>query len=1130
MFTLTLLGQVVVARHGKPISRFRSQAEIALLCYLAQTGQTHSREAVADRLWDASSTSQSLSNLRTVIARLRTHVREELLVTRKTIALRPESRQGVDSVRLQAGLRGVTTPTSRAGAMRLAATLRLYQGDFMAGFYLSNAPRFNEWVVVEQEHLRQQLFAGLQCLIAYAVEKPAPLLGIEAARQWISVDRFSERAHAHLIHLLALNNQRAAALRHYEQLIQLLEEELNLPPQPATLQLVERIREGKLVPRSSYTPALQRSRVPHNLPRELTPFVGRVQARAALVKRLLHPAYPLVTLTGEGGIGKTRLALAAARDIVASGSEHFPHGIGFVSLVELDGIGPVRDLMAAAIGEALNLSFSGEQRPADQLLTLLKSKRCLLLLDNFERLLDSEALDLIMALLQAGEGIHLLVTSRAPLDLNSEFVIRLAGLSIPDEDSPAERDLLAYDSLQLFAECAMRTGEVFHLAEHVAEVSAICRYLHGVPLAIKLAATWVGRLSPAAIVDAITSNPDFLATTRRDVPRQQRSMRAVFDYSWQLLSPRAQRALAHASIFRGGFDHAAAREVIGGAASESEQLVAHSLLELDTSGRYTLHELVREFAAEKLAQDGVTERVRARHGSYYLALLSELDHGGGQDEGRMRVVQANLDNVRRAWRWALAGPHLAAISSAWEGLSSFYMRYSLFQEGEEAFSAALKALDASARPSAKMGRIRACLQLARASHLNMLNRYTEAITLARAVCEVAGRQQDEGLLAQGRLQWGLACFRQGRFDEALIQLQAGLALARAARLAPIEATLHWRIGTTLLEKGEMVEARTALERALMIYRTLGSRADEGYILGALGWLEQRAMNFDAAQTHLVTALAIQRDLGVQHGVSTTLINLANVHELQGEFDEAYLLRLEALEILETIDDHYQRSLVTHGLGMQLSQLGDYEQAQHYYNHSIAIAQEVGDLAGVAWAQNNLGLLHNHLGDYERALTLHQEALRLAYESGSQTIEGLALSRIGQDLHGLGQFTEACGALQEALHIQQALQQRIWALESSAELAMSYLALGQTEQALALVEPLLPHLPTLSGAREPFRVYWNCYRVLAAQQDPRAHALLVASADKLWSQAARIQDPTLRHSFLQRVAVNRAILQALNGSA
>lgn len=1152
MLSLNLLGQVAITRDGVPISRFRSQAEIALLAYLAHTGQPHGRAVVADLLWDARSTGQSLSNLRTVLSRLREDAGDELIITRKTVALRPETRRNVDSARLQLELQTIGRPYSPEEAARLAAALQRYHGDFLAGFYLAGAPRFNEWVVVEQERLRQLVFSSLENLIGYALQSPNPPLGIEAARQCLAIDELNETAHARLITFLALSGRTNAALTHYDQLVKLLDTELGLVPQRSTAALMERIRKGELTAAPPHAPR-ERYAIHHNLPRELTPFVGRATERAALVERLLDPSFPLVTLTGEGGMGKTRLALAAAGDVVATdeaGAEPiFRDGVWFVPLATVDGHALAREAVAAAIGAAMRLYFHGERQPSDQLLALLQGKSCLIVLDNFEHLLAGDSPDLVIDLLRAAPGVQLLATSRAPLEMNSEYVVRLAGLPVPQDPSrPAgeigltrEPDATEYDSVRLFAERAARTGEPFHLTECAADVIAICRYLDGMPLGIELAAAGLSRMSCAEIAAGIAANIDFLATERRDVPKRQRNMRAVFNYSWDLLTPAARQALARASVFRGGFGPEAAAAVIGPTTGQMDVLVKHSLLERDASGRYAMHELLREFAAGKMAQEGNNDhaaesaenRVRERHGTYYLNLVGKVTPIGERAEVTAAAALTDIDNIRQAWRWAADGttvdgqsrPHSADLAVALDGLLIFYARRSLFREGEESFGNALAALQTDSPAAPETQWIQARLLVARATLLNTLNRYEEAVTLAKEVIDFADTHQDSLLLARGCLQWGTALYRQGHYDDALALLNRGLTAAITAGLGSIEADIRRRIGTSLLEKGAVDTARRELEQALLIYRQSGIRIGEGDVLNDLGWLEQRAMNLDVARVRLTAGIAIQRELDVQHGVTMGLINLSAVVEMLGNYDEAHALRLEALDILETIDDRYHRSLVNHGIGLQLSRLGNYDGARMYYERSIAIDREVGNAAGVAWTNNNLGLLYNHLGQYETALALHQESLQTARELGARTAEGLALSRIGQDMYGLGRLEESRAALEAAAGIQHEMHQRVWEIESNAGLANTCLDLGQKEQALALVELILPKLDdrALHGAREPFRVCWNCYRVLAAMDDIRATSVLAAACADLRHQADTIQNEALRRSYLENVPVHRFIL-------
>ena len=1010
MLALSLFGTITVTRDGNSLAQFRSQTELALLVYLAHTGQPHTREAVADLLWEARSTTQSLSNLRTALSRLRKQVGKELVVTRKTLALRPEDLQQVDSVCLQQELQAIGVPETPAEADRLKGALALYTGDFLAGFYLADAPRFNEWVVVEQERMRQQVIIGLQRLIAYAFENNDPVSGIEAARRWIAIDELSEAAHTRLIHLLALNGQPNAALRQYDKLVTLFAEEMGVAPTRETADLIARIGRGEIVPIRA-APASAPVDVPHNLPRELTPFVGRVTERDAVLTRLLDPVYPLVTLIGEGGMGKTRLALAVAREIVAEPPDAFPDGVWFVPLEGIDAPNTLREAIAAAIGTAMGLTFHGPRAQSEQLLTLLQSKHCLIVLDNFEHLLETDAPDLIIDLLRSGPNVHLLATSRAPLGLRSEYVVRLAGLPVPFDAEPSAEpskeapeasppiSVEAYDSIRLFTERSARTGGVVDLSDYTDDIVAICRHVAGIPLGIELAAAWTGSMTPKEIATAIGANVDFLATSLRDVPPRQRSMRAVFDYSWALLDDKARKALARTTVFRGGFGYEAAEVVLGDCCRELDRLVDHSLLERGGDGRFRMHELLREYAAEKLAQavagdansnahDNLSEaQVRAHHAAFYLELVGHVTLAGDPTGKTMSAARTDLDNIRQAWQWAVAGPQPGALRTGLEGLWTFYHRQSLFQEAEAAFAAAVNALEATDPRPAPNEAIVASLQTARAFFLNILNRYDEAIALSRIVLARGETLNDPLLLAHGHLAWGTALFRQGHFDESLVVLERGLPHAQRAGVESLEADIRRRMGTALLEQADMPRARTELEQALSIYRRVSMPIGEANLLGDLGWLEQRAHNLDASRDYLAASLALHRQLNNRHGVTIALINLAAVSGLTApDRRRSHAINMKRWRI-------WSKSTATIiALWPITGSVSEFTPRR--------LMKRPGSTTNVRWpsigksairraclGKNNLGLLYNHLGDYRTALALHEDALRTSRELHSQTTEG-----------------------------------------------------------------------------------------------------------------------------------------------
>ncbi len=1133
-YDLHLLGYVTLTLDGEPLTALRSHKGIALLIYLACTGRAHSRELLADLLWDDTSTAQSLSNLRTVLARLRPQLGDHLVATAETIALAPNAPLSVDVGTLQRQIASLPRHLSPEAMEAAEQILTLYHGDFLADFHLEGATGFEDWALVERERLRFSVLEAMHHLAQQCEIAGNYTAGLRVTARRLALDPLDEATQAQHMRMLAVTGQRAAALAQYSTYCDLLLAELGVEPDTTLQALYAQIRDGSPAPLPAPPGGANALPVPsHNLPEAPGPFLGRDQALADIRSWLSDRAVRLVTLAGEGGVGKSRLAMAAGRQMIGA----YPDGVWFVPLVgiatEPKSTLPYR--MATAVATAIDFPFARSDRDADlvtQLYSHLRDKEALLILDNFEHLRDGAPF--VDELLQAAPRCRVLVTSRQPLRHSDEAVLSIRGLVTPPANAQTPEAVAAFPSVQLFIERARRTQPTFALtAENAPAVAHLCRLVAGSPLALELAAPWVEHFGAAEMVEILERGGfEFLTSAAPDTLPRHRSLHTVFATSWNLLRPSAQRTLAQLSVFRGGFQRQALLAVTDATLADLQVLTSQSLVWRTGPGRYEIHDLLRQFAAAQLAtleESAAPGRpaAAARHSLYYLTRLGAAAGQGHHATQTWAQLAEEIDNIRQAWHRAVIYRDLAAIGAGWSGLAEFYLQRLLFTEAEEAFHSAVQMMQETDDAVPALRHLLALMQVAQAGFLNMLTRYDEAGGPVQAAIEYAEAAGDDAVKARAYLQAGTALYRRGRYAPALDAYQAALTAATTARLKAIEGDILRQIGTSLLEKSDFAAARHHLEQALAIYRQVGNRIGEGNALNDLGWLGQREQNFTDALAYLQAALRLHRAIDNRHGVSIVLINQGIVYEMLGEYNQAYDCYLEVQQLLEELDDRYHRSLVHHSLGVLLSRVGEYAAAHTHCLRSLEIDHELGDRTGMAWTHNNLGLLYHQLGDAKTALAYHNEALRSSKENGARTVQGIAYLGIGQDLYALGSMEAACSAFEAALVVQAELGQRVRGIETKCGLAHTLVALNQSGAALALIDEVLAYLAThtLHGARQPTLVYLTCYRVLLAAEDPRAPWVLREAYLHLQQVADKIADDAWRASFLHNVPANQALIAA-----
>lgn len=379
----------------------------------------------------------------------------------------------------------------------------------------------------------------------------------------------------------------------------------------------------------------------HNLPESVTEFVGRRQEINELVS--LIESQRLVTILAPGGMGKTRLSMEVARTQIGG----FSDGVYFVPLAPLSSPNDIVTTIAENIGFVLH----GENPPAQQLVDFLKDRSMLLVLDNFEHLL--EGTPLVTDIVRSAQSVKVLVTTRERLNLRGENVYSLRGLEFPKWETP--EDALEYDAVKLFMQSANRVRSDFELhTDDLDFLARICRLTAGMPLGIELAAGWVDVLSLGKIADEIQQGIDILETDMRDVPERHRSLRATFERTWDRLTNDEQTVFARLSVFRGGFTLESVEAVASANARHLRKLAQKSLIQTEATERYTVHELLRQFGEGKLAETGAYDSLRQLHSTYYMEFMAkrEADVQGQRQLVALAEIRTDFENIRLAWLWA----------------------------------------------------------------------------------------------------------------------------------------------------------------------------------------------------------------------------------------------------------------------------------------------------------------------------------------------------------------------------------------------------------------------------------------------------------------------------------------------
>lgn len=601
---LSLLGPPEVLVDGKPASRLGSEKALALLAYLAvDAGRRHLRGGLVALLWPDQPAKQAYQNLRKTLSRLRQAIGDgearpsHLISDSLTLQFNPKSDYWLDVEVFETLLTDTERhPHRRLGACRscvsrLNLASELYRGEFLAGMDLSDAATFGEWLVLERERLCQRASSVSHTLASAYLAEGDHKAARQHIRRSLALDPWDEPTHRLLLRSLAMCDGRTAALQHFEGFRASLSAALNVEPEGQTLALVDLIRADELADMRPHVPAGLLS-VP------TAPFVGREAERARITEYLAGRDQRLITLFGPGGSGKTCLAM----EVATEQAPLWRDGVYVISLVDV----PHGDRLGDALARALGVPSADSPLESEHLRGFLRGKELLLVLDGFEHLVEGASY--LQDILRWVPDVRILLTSRACLGLTEEWTVHLDGLEVPPDTPTRTEEAQATEAIKLFLDNARRVIAGFELtAENLPHVIRICRLVEGLPLGIQLAAPWVRMFSCRQIADEIERSLDFLQDPKGGRPERQQSLRATFEYSYNLLSTRERRLLRELSVFPGGLTPMAAQRVTGAEPLDLVSLVNKSLLQEVSAGRLSLHPTLRYYAAEKLAAVGEEE-------------------------------------------------------------------------------------------------------------------------------------------------------------------------------------------------------------------------------------------------------------------------------------------------------------------------------------------------------------------------------------------------------------------------------------------------------------------------------------------------------------------------------------------
>lgn len=878
-------------------SGFSRSKPLLLLCYLAIEG-SQPRRLLADLFFFGSKNPRDA--LSTSYRRLK-KINENLVTT--------------DADHLKTSIHCDTNELLKElDAKNYQEALAMYRGSFLTGLDLYLGEELEEWVFVTREYIatrvRQAQFSLSETQLSKGqISKAAKLaenaLGLDGAAE-LEPDDY---ARAYRI-LSFTKNPKAAALKTEAEAFGIA-----------------------LSDNDPINASAEAVRVPNNVLLPSRSFVGRDPERLEIAHLLAEPHVRLLTLHGPGGVGKSSLATQAALEQIQEA--RFKDGVFFVALDTLT----KGNQIPLAIASAFGIHLDGKTEPSEQLETHLRNLHVLVVLDNYEHLIDHAMF--VSELIEASSSLKIIVTSRERLNLAEEHVLPLKGLSLPANDSNIESAMYS-DALLLLVERAKKTKLDFELTPDLfPQAVKLCKLLEGLPLGIELAMSWLKLMPLTDILAELEKNLDFLESPARNAIKRHQSIRAVFENSWALLSAKEQLVLRKLAVFKGGFRREAASSIANATLATLAGLVDKSLIRVSPSGRYSMHALLYQFSHEKLSEvTTFQEEIQHLHLVYYRTFIQKASVQLRSAEQALWLsrIEEEYDNLSNILAFGLQHDAQAGLDVA-TSLGSFWEMRGRFIEGRHWLKQYL-------------------------AHTEQLPSQTPVH--AKALNNAA---------------W--LAFLQADYDEAVLLDKKSLAISESLNDKQGIANALTGLGVYLSDQGDHASAQEYFENCLAINQELKDQKGIASLMNNLGIVHSHLANYEMAEDYHKQSLLIRKQLGDERGVGFTLNNLGLLAYIQADFQSAKTYFSEGLELKQSLEDRHGIAAALDNLGAIEAELGRYEKARSHFSEAMKLMFEMGDKRGVAHCLQNVASLQAFERDNELAAFLWGAAENLREDIGIQ---------------------------------------------------------------------------------------------------------------------------------------------------